>query len=349
MPLEEPSLRSPSVADDVITLLDREHEHLQGLDGTTFLLRLPSYVSFVTGQRAFRSALLEMQQEAQRALQDFVEQENDIISKAVAIREDFAEKARGAEGVDDAGMKEPERASDDVEDRYAFSLAKFDKLAAQDLGITFPTTPDDDAEQGPVSEMLNILRGKVRVAQFGEGPYLEGTRENRRPDLNVFGDQLRDLLEQHEHAVRAFRQASRTLPGFALGRLEHFASNLNPEPDVKRPGESLAERFDRVLRMQWSPLWLVQKSGWRAAARRARPSEAREHHSDAEGARTSLPHRGRAAGKRGGDQTGSSGVAAVRPIDRRHRWKCDRPNSRGTCDRRRDRLRGRLPRRPREQ
>jgi hypothetical protein len=60
----------------------------------------------------------------------------------------------------------------------------------------------------PVDRLLNILRGKVRVAQYGEGEYAEGQRENQRPDLDQFWNDLHNLNERHRHALAEFQQAS---------------------------------------------------------------------------------------------------------------------------------------------
>jgi len=242
---------------DVTRLLDRQYEHLVNQGGRDFFLRLQAYVSYLLEDAALRSVLEELEHETWQAREEFVAKENQILEEAILVREELVAHAPE---VDDAGMEEPDPASHEYW-RYDFSLAKFDRVAGRNIEIGFPKIPDDSLDPSPVSELLNILRRKVRIPQFGDGEDLDRARENRRPDLDDTAVGLSSLAERHGHALRAFRQASRTLPGLALGRLEIFASQLNPEPEVVALGaDRVAERFDRALRQWWTPEWIVQKA-----------------------------------------------------------------------------------------
>jgi hypothetical protein len=240
-------------------LLDRQHAYLVAQEGVDFFRRIPAFVSFVTGERPLRSILRELERETLAAYDEYVGKEAEIAGEAVAVRAELAQRAANSEGFEDAAMEEPDFASHEYV-RFDFSFAKFDRLADRAPEIRFPTLPTDSVDGGRVAEMLNILRGKLRGAQFGQGDFVESQRENARPDLNDIGDRLNDLLERHQHAVRDFDRASRTLPGLALGRLEYFGNNLIREPDLVRPGERPGERLNRTLGILWSATWVVQKA-----------------------------------------------------------------------------------------
>jgi hypothetical protein len=96
--------------------------------------------------------------------------------------------------------------------------------------------------------LINILRGKLREAQYGDrGDLVELRKPKRREDLDDLEVELANLLDEHRHAREEFKHASATLPGVGLARLEHFARSLNPEPVVLDPKGDPDEMFDRAL------------------------------------------------------------------------------------------------------
>jgi hypothetical protein len=249
---------------ELTELLDRERDELVNRDGAAFLRRLPMFVLFVTNRRELEPILARFEQDTGRALNDFVEQERLIIEEAVGVRDRLLAATQDIDGFDDHAMQPPDFASQEYW-RYEFSFAHFDALADRDVSFGYPTLPTEAVERQPVDNMLNILRGKVRTAQYGEGSYVEGQRENRRPDLDPIWDELHNLLERHVHALAEFQNASETLPGVALARLAHFAEQLIPEPDIVEPGaeaepQQLLQRADRMLRHVWSALYTMQKA-----------------------------------------------------------------------------------------
>ena len=249
-------LRSEPVT-DVVDLLDRQRDHLRGLDRVDFLRRLPHLVELLRGQPELRELLDEFEAEARQAQERFAEREDGLIERAVAVRRRLTELAPAA---DDSGADEPDDWGGRAHSDWQFSLAHFDRLAVQNFSIVYPKIPRDGVEQGPLGELVNILRGKLHEQQYGEDPHLVGDRENARPDLDELVVELSNVLEEDRHAVQAFVQASRTLPGAALARIEHFASNLNPAPALIDPNESQEDRFHKLLLGAWSRELPVQQA-----------------------------------------------------------------------------------------
>jgi hypothetical protein len=240
---------------DLVALLEREQAHLMRLDGVAFMRRLPAYIAAITDMAAVSEILDGMEAEAQGALDEYVDTTNGLMQQAVALRDQLVAREPGS---DDSSAPEPEDEATHAYSDFMFTLAHFNQLNETTVKVTYPKLPSDQVEDKPLPEMLNILRGKVHLLQFGEGP--DPNRRNQRPDLDDLKIELINLVEQQDHVVRKFADASKTLPGVAFKRLQLFADRLNPETVVLAPDASLAERADRLLGYWWTPESSVHKA-----------------------------------------------------------------------------------------
>lgn len=241
---------------DLFDLLDRERAHLGSLDDIPFLRRLPKYVDVLTKEKRLRALLGAMRTEAAEAHQRFVDAENELEQRVVSVRQALAERVPE---VDDSGATEPEDFGSHAYSDYMFTLAYFDNVTATTHAIPYPKLPSDEPESGPLPTLINILRGKLREAEYGDrGDLVELRRDRLRNDLDDLTAELASLLDGHRHAREEFRHASVTLPGVALRRLEHFARTLNPAPlDFTGDGDAA---FNRAVTGFWLPEFSIQKA-----------------------------------------------------------------------------------------
>jgi hypothetical protein len=103
---------------DLIELLEREHAHLQRLEGIDFLRRLPTYVELLTTQRQIEDVLVEMRNEAAEAQQRFVDKQNELEARAIGVRNSIAERA---DDVDDSDAEEPDDFGSHAYSDYMFT------------------------------------------------------------------------------------------------------------------------------------------------------------------------------------------------------------------------------------
>jgi hypothetical protein len=134
----------------------------------------------------------------------------------------------------------------------------FDELVEADIGIAYPTLPNDKVDPGPLGTLLIILRGRLNAAQYGEDGVPERDPK-RRPDLDDLWPRLHNLEERRQHSLRAFRQESRTLAGLAHRRLRYFASKLNPDPFIIETEKDERRLIEQAIRDFGSPERVVQK------------------------------------------------------------------------------------------
>src|SRR5207253_7154559 len=122
-----------------------------------------------------------LEDETRASLSEFVEEQAQMIDDARAIR---VELAAAAPEIDNSNMEKPADPASHEWLRYDLdSFAKFDQLIDADVALAYPPLPDDAADPGPVGRLLQILRGRVDAARYGED------REN-------FNTPLRDDLDE---------------------------------------------------------------------------------------------------------------------------------------------------------
>jgi hypothetical protein len=242
------------MAETVAEFAGREYEYLRRQEGRDFFLALATYVNALHGKRRIRRALRRIERETRTALEQYVTEENAFIVEAKKIRSELAERAPE---IDNSGMQRPDAGSRDRIRYDLDSFARLDELADADLQIGYPTVPGDSDDPGPVGDLLIILRGRLRAAQYGEDA--DPNAEPIRDDLGDLARRISNLTERHEHAVRRYRQEARTLPGMAFARLVHFGSDLNPDPVLIQTDEDVEQWLDRTLREWGRPKTVVRK------------------------------------------------------------------------------------------
>ena len=238
---------------DIVELLDRERDHLRRLGAVDFLRRLPHYVELVRGQPELRQPLDEFEAAARQQQDAFGQKEEELIERTAATKRRFVELAPAA---DDSAAAEPDDFGGHEYSEWMFTLARFDRLAVQNFAVIYPKIPSDNVEKTPLGDLANILRGKIDSEQY---PEPNDRRVNRRPDLDELAFELSNVLEEHRFAEQEFVNASKTLPGVALGRIQHFGI-LHPPPTMIDPNESLDERFHKLLLGTWSLELPVQQA-----------------------------------------------------------------------------------------
>jgi hypothetical protein len=137
------------------------------------------------------------------------------------------------------------------------SFAKFDRLVDADVLIGYAPLPDDAADPGPVSRLLQILRGRLHAAQYGEGD--RNVDAPVRDDLGDLARRIGNLGEQHRASLQRYRQRARTLPGLALARLAYFGSDLVADPVQIEGDDDYGALLDRSLREWLQPKALARK------------------------------------------------------------------------------------------
>jgi hypothetical protein len=208
-----------------------------------FLRQARGYVNAIAEERPARRILSRLHAEAKAGADRFNATEEELVAEAVGIRQRLAAEAPE---IDNSSALEPDFASRAYGEWQLGSLASFDRLALHIKRIEFPLLPYyDPGDKTPLGTMLIILRGRLRAAQFGEDAGILAQAPNRRPDLDDFGRQIHNVSEKHAHALKAFREAGKTLPGLADERLQAIFEELEPEPFVIAEGEgedAIAER-----------------------------------------------------------------------------------------------------------
>ena len=242
------------MSEPLIEFVRGEYDYLRGRNGRDFFLSIDAYVTALRKKRRVRQILEQLQEETKNALKSYVEEQNAFIDEAKALRCELAERAPE---VDNSDWPKPDEASHEWT-HYAYdSFAGFDELAEADMAIAYPTLPQDDIDPGPVGDLLGILRGRLRAAEYGEDAV--GDAAKIRDDLADLRLRVRNLAERRSHALRRYQYEARTLPGVAFGRLVHFSSNLNPDPVILAEGEDMATVLNRMLQEMWTAGRTVRK------------------------------------------------------------------------------------------
>lgn len=236
-------------------MLIREHTYLRGLDGRDFFLALEPYTAAVSRDETTRRVLDELEAEVSSALSLYKDEYGNFVEEARLIRQELA--ARAPE-IDNSDMERPDERSHEWIHYDLDSFARFDELANAELVLGFPTLPDDQLDPGHDGQLLGILRGRLRAAEYGEDAS-ELAEARIRDDLRDLARRIGNLGEQRAHALRRYRQQSRNLPGVAFARLVHFGATLNPEPDLIEEEADLAQRLERMIREVWTPSRTVRK------------------------------------------------------------------------------------------
>jgi hypothetical protein len=152
-------------------------------------------------------------------------------------------------------MEPPDHASHHRARYELDSFANFDRLAADESGIGYPTVPKDNDDPGPVATLLIIMRGRLRAAAFGEDAGINAPQI--RNDLDDVARRIANLAERHRASAQRYRHESRTLPGLAYARLVYFGSDLVREPVEMNTNEDVENLLDRSLREWGTPKRLV--------------------------------------------------------------------------------------------
>lgn len=238
--------------DPLIEFAAREYDYVRERSGSAFFLALAPYANALHARPRIRAALAEIESETQAALERFVGDQNAMIDEAKAIRVDLA--ARAPE-VDNSDMDEPDHASPDRW-RYEFSFARFDRLADAHTAVAFPPLPRGDKDPGPVSDLLSILRHRLKAAEYGEDAGINAQRV--RDDLDDLGRRIGNLGERHRVSVQRYWQDARTLPGLAYVRVVHFGSDLVADPVQIETDDDLERFLNRSLLEFGQPRTIVR-------------------------------------------------------------------------------------------
>src|SRR5262249_32898412 len=158
-----------------------------------FFLALVPYANALHSRRRIREIVTALEVETQETLQRFVDEQNELIDQAKAIRLELAERAPE---IDNSDMERPENPLSDGFMRYELdSFANFDQVADADIRLAYPSIPGEHDDPSPVSKLLGILRGRHRAAEYGED---EGaSAEQRRDDLGDIARRIGNLAERN--------------------------------------------------------------------------------------------------------------------------------------------------------
>lgn len=244
----------PYVAETLAEFAGREYEYLRRQEGRDFFLALARYVNALHGKRRIRRAIRRIEHETRDALRHYVNEQSEFVAEAKRIRRSLAERAPE---IDNSDMQRPDPASHERIRYDLDSFARFDELADADMQIGYPVLPRDEDDPGPVRDLIVILRGRLRAAEYGE----DGSPNDPqiRDDLGDLGRDISNLSERHGHALRRYRQEARTLPGMAFARLVYFGSDLNPDPVVIETDADIEAWLDRTLTEWGRPKTVVRK------------------------------------------------------------------------------------------
>lgn len=243
------------MAEHLIDFLSREHQYVRSRRGRDFFLALSGHVGALRRKRRIRRVLEALEKESHAALRQFVNEQTKLEYECQNVRAELAERAPE---IDNSTMERPDPTSR-LMTRYSLdSFARFDELARADVGIGWPSLPDDAADPTIVTTLLIILRGRLRAAVFGEeaGP-IDGPR--LRDDLEDLGWRLEDIQERQRFSLREYHLNARTLPWLAYVRLASFGSDLNPEPAVIETDDDRQRALETILRQWGKPRTLVRK------------------------------------------------------------------------------------------
>jgi hypothetical protein len=245
------------MADPLIDFLEAEYEYLARREGRDFFLALAPYANALYGRERFREILETLQGEMREALERFVHEQNECVEEARAIRRELAERAPE---IDNSDMEQPDPRTHAYTSWDLDSFARFDDLVERDarLQIGYPTLPDDEGDPGIISRLLQILRGRLRAAEYGEEasgldpPLL-------RSDLGDLGRRIGNLGERYRASIQRYRQESRTLSGIAFARLVYFGSDLVADPVQIENEEDVEQFLDRSIREWGRPKTIARK------------------------------------------------------------------------------------------
>jgi hypothetical protein len=244
------------VAESLSDFLAQEHQYLREREGSEFFLALPRYVETLNNKRRIRRAISALKKDVESALRRYADDLTGYVAEVRSIRNDLALRAPE---IDNSNMEQPEVRSHDYTKWDLDSFARFDQLVQRDatLQIGYPTVPSDRDDPGVVTQLLQILRGRLRAAEYGEDA--SSFADRVRHDLGDLGIRIGNVSRRHEHGRRRFRQESRTLPGLAIGRLFYFGADLNPEPTLIETDEDVERWLDKTLREWGKPKTAVRK------------------------------------------------------------------------------------------
>jgi hypothetical protein len=243
------------VSDRLIRFAEDEYDYLQAREGRDFFLALAPYANALYKRGPIAEVITALEVETREALDRFAAEQNQLIEEAKAIRQELAERAPE---VDNSGLEKPDDpAARDWVMYENDSFAKFDSVAAADIGIAYPVIHKDDIDPGPMSLLLQILRGRLRAAEYNEGAGINA--EPIRDDLGDIAREIGNLGEKHRVSLQRYQQDSRTLAGLAYHRIAHFGSSLVDEPVVIETDEDIEAFLDRSIREWLTPRSLARK------------------------------------------------------------------------------------------
>lgn len=244
------------VGESAPDFLAREYEHLRKQEGGNFFLAVGSYVNELDRRPETHEVLASLKTDMQAALQRFVDEQTGIVEEAKRIRDDLAERAPE---IDNSDMERPDERTHAYTAWDLDSFARFDDLVERDrdLEIGYPLLPDGASAPGVVPQLLQILRGRLREAEYGEDASINDPKI--RHDLGEFGRRIGNIGERQRASVQQYLQDSRTLPGLAFARLAHFGSDLVAEPVEIETQEDIERSLERSIREWGNPKTVARK------------------------------------------------------------------------------------------
>ena len=156
-----------ALPESVHGFLSREYNHLTALTGRDFFLGLGSYVRELDGRAEIHEILSALKTETDTSLGHFVEEQNGFVEEARKVRADLAERAPE---IDNSDLEKPDERTHAYTAWDLDSFARFDDLVERDktAEIGYPLLPDAASSPGVVSRLLQILRGRLQAAEYGE-------------------------------------------------------------------------------------------------------------------------------------------------------------------------------------
>src|SRR6266511_1722218 len=212
-----------------------------------FVLQLETYIDALDSERRVRRILAKLCEEAENALTSFAQSDRDLVAELVSIRNRLAADAPDIDvAADPPEPRDPLRRREWIME----TLSGFDLVAAGDDEIGFSPMPYySTANPGRTQQLVQILRGRVHVAewgaQFGRGPQ---PAQKLRDDLAHYGIEIENVQARYAAVKRRFKQQELMLPGLADERLRLFVKSLNPEPFLIDPNEDEDVFMERAFR-----------------------------------------------------------------------------------------------------
>ncbi len=235
------------MSDATIGRITDRYALLIGQGDRRFVLQLETYIDALESERRVRRILKKLREDSEEALTSFAQSDRELVAELVSIRNRLAADAPNVDVAAD-----PPEPRDPLGRREWImeTLSGFDLVAAGDDEIGFSPMPYySTANPGRTQELVQILRGRLHVAewgaQFGRGPQ---PAQKLRDDLAHYGIEIENVQARYGAVKRRFKQQELMLPGLAEERLRLFVKSLNPEPFLVDPNEDEDVFMERAFR-----------------------------------------------------------------------------------------------------